>query len=272
MKQIILKWYNKLNFPKEYDKAFMHLLNSRLDFDWTDIESYEDRSHTPQENLLAYLYFCERLEKQYNDYEIEESILLHTLSDIVIWTNVWFSMKKELGLGETQWLKRHLSFRLFRLGRLQFCFGKFEKEYPEIAVKRDEIVIEVHIPADGKLSSEECTRSFVNASAFFKKYFPNYNYHFYSCHSWLLDENLQSVLGEKSNVCRFGSRFQKLDKDESDAILQYVFGWDAKRENLLQYSADTVLAKFLKKEVENGSRFYQVLGIIPKGNSVNGQK
>ena len=264
MQQTILKWYKKLNFPKQYDKAFIDLLNSRLDFEWTDIDAYDDKSHTPQENLLAYLYFCERLEKQYNDYGIEDAILLDTLSDLVIWTNVWFSMKKELGLGETQWLKRHLSFRLFRLGRLQFCFGQFEKEYPEISVKQGENVVEVHIPADGKLFPEECIRSFANATRFFGKYFPSYEYRFYSCHSWLLDENLQSVLGERANVCRFGARFQKIDKDVSDAILQYVFGWGATRKNLFEYSADTVLAKFLKKEVESGTLFYRVFGVVSK--------
>lgn len=264
MKQIILKWYKKLNFPKQYDKTFIDLLNLRLDFEWADIDAYDDKSHTPQENLLAYLYFCDNLEKQYKNYGIDEEILLHTLSDIVIWTNVWFSMKKELGLGETEWLKRHLSFRLFRLGRLQFCFGQFEKEYPDIAVKQRENVVEVHIPADGKLLPEECTRSFANATDFFEKYFPSYHYRFYSCHSWLLDDDLKQVLGERANVCRFGARFQKLDKDVSDAILQYVFGWDATRESIVLYPADTVLAKFLKKEVENGNLFYQVFGVVSK--------
>ena len=264
MKQIVLKWYQKLNFPQEYDKPFMDLLDSYSKFDWTDINAYDPHAHTAQENLLAYLYFCEALEKQYEQKGIDEGILLHTLSDIVLWTKVWFSMKKEIGLAEPEWVKRSLSFRLFRIGRLQFCFGQFFKDYPNISVKAGENVIEVHIPADGRLSFEECTGSFEDANEFFEKYFPNFEYRFYSCDSWLLDDSLKTILGENSNICRFGARFLKIDKHESDLILRYVFRWGTTREKVAQLSADTALAKALKLAVEKNERFYEVLGVIAK--------
>ena len=264
MKQTILRWYNKLKFPQEYNEAFVNLLNAYTGDGWTDVRSYDAQSHTAQENLLAYLYFCEALEKKYKKYGIDEQILLHTLSDIVIWTNVWFSIKQELGLGETEWLKRHLSFRLFRLGRLQFCFGEFEKDYSEMNIKKGDNVIEVHIPNDGKLLYEQCDASFEQAEAFFAYYFPDFYYRFYSCHSWLLDEGVCVFLDENSNICRFGARFQAIDRNMSDEIIRYVFRWDATRKNIDSFNANTKLARALKIAAEKGEIFYEVLGIIRK--------
>ena len=101
-----------------------------------------------------------------------EDIFLSTIFDIVLWTNVWYKMNGEIGLDETAWLSRHFSGKLYRLGRLQFCLGSFENDYPAHDIKKGENVIEVHIPADGKLSFEECTASFVRAHAFLRDISP----------------------------------------------------------------------------------------------------
>ena len=152
------------------------------------------------------------------------------------------------------------------MGRLQFCLGEFENEYPAHGINKGENVIEVHIPADGKLTFEECTASFIRARAFFTRYFPDFTYRFYSCHSWLLDTSLKRFVGETSNVYLFGARFEEIDKNEDDAILRYVFRWDAKRENIHAFEKNSTLARALKVAVENGEIFYEVLGVIPKEN------
>ena len=264
MKEIICKWYKKLNFPKQYDEEFAKILRDYVAPTCTSVEEYDEQAYTAQENLLTYLYFCEALSKRYERAGILEHVLLDTLSDIVIWTNVWFSMKNELGLGETSWLKRHLKFELFRLGRLQFCLGKFEQAYPQLEIMQAENVVEVHIPEGGKLSSEECSRSFSLADDFFARYFSAVKYRYYSCHSWLLDEGLKEILGEDANICRFGARFQIFERDESDAILKYVFRWDATRENLNNYMANGTLAKAIKERAQKGGIFYQAFGVISK--------
>ena len=266
MKNIIEKWYKKLSFPSFYDSLFEEALSVvTLSFP-KEYELYNPQNYTAKENLLAHLFYCEELEKTYKNRGIGEDVLLATLSDIVLWTNVWYEMKGELGLDETAWLSRHFSGKLYRLGRLQFCLGRFENNYPAHGIKKDENVIEVHIPADGKLSFEECTASFTCARAFFARYFPNFSYRFYSCHSWLLDTSLKRFVGENSNVYLFGARFEEIDKNQDDAILRYVFRWDAKRESLDNFPAKSTLARALKGAVENGEAFYEVLGIIPKEN------
>lgn len=264
MKSIIEKWYKKLSFPSFYDSLFKEALSmATLSFP-KEYSLYNPQDYTAQENLLAHLFYCEALEKTYKEMGIGEDVFLATIFDIVLWTNVWYKMNGEIGLDETAWLSRHFSGKLYRLGRLQFCLGGFENDYPAHGIKKGENVIEVHIPADGKLSFEECTASFIRARAFFAQHFSDFSYRFYSCHSWLLDTSLKRFVGENSNVYLFGSRFEEIDKHQGDDVLRYVFRWDAKRENLHNFAAKSTLARALKEAVKNGEAFYEVLGIIPK--------
>ena len=266
MKNTIIKWYERLGFPKTYDDLFKQLIETHeLNFP-LDIAEYDCKKNTPQHNFLAYLYYCEQLEKFYIKRQIPSEILYATLSDIVIWTNVWFLIKGELGIGEVDWLRNHLTGQLFRLGRLQFAFGKFEKDYPKIDAKLGESTIEVHIPEDSKLSAIDCDKSFAFAEEFFEKYFPEYSYRFYTCHSWLLWRNLKDYLPENSNVILFGNRFLKIDSNKGDSILRYVFRWDATRENLQKFEAKTSLARAIKQSVMDEKCFFEEFGIINRKN------
>ena len=176
MKSIIEKWYKKLNFPKDYDEAFFAYLEN---FDFKDpgpIEEYHTDAEDFGKNLMYHLYFCEQLSEKYKKYGIPESILEATLSDIPIWTRTCVSVHGVVGLRNSTWLLRHLSFKLFRLGRLQFCLGEFEKSYPEINAMEGDPVIEVHIAEGLPLLPEECDKSFALAREFFDKYVPNHKY------------------------------------------------------------------------------------------------
>lgn len=261
MREIVRKWYGKLNFPAEYDGHFNLLLETCRDSDLKGAEDFFEKPHTAAENLIACLYFCEELEKRYREHGIGEEILLSTLSDIVIWTRVRHGITGELGIGETNWLKRHLSFNIFRLGRLQFAFGKFEKDYPSHGIAQGDNALEVHIPEDGKLSVEECKSSFSRANEFFPKYFPDFRYKYFSCYSWLLDGQLKGILGDNSNICRFADMFEIVDSNKSDSILKYIFRWDATRDNIDFFEAKTSLQRTVKDLIRQGRDFYESYGI-----------
>lgn len=266
MKYIIKKWYIKLAFPKIYDGIFEKALD---DFNVslpTNFNDYDDKAHSAEENFLAYLYYCESLQKWYQNKCVPNDILMATLSDIVIWTNVWYSIHGELGIGETEWLRRHLSARLFRLGRLQFCFGNFDKDYTIISANKGDSLIEIHIPEDGKLSSDECDKSFVLAENFYAKYFKDYEFKFYTCHSWLLDKGLEKYLGDKSNVTLFRRRFKEIESEVSDAILRYVFRWDATRDNIDKFETKTKFSQAIKQSVKNNEKFFETFGIVFRNN------
>ena len=123
--------------------------------------------------------------------ELTEKILVDTMTDIVRWTDIWTDLKGELWLGETGWLSRHLSMKLFAIGRLQFCMAPAEHSVEEKGISVGDPIIEIHIPAAGPLKTEDCLASIAAANEFFGKYYPDYKYKAFTCHSWLLDSRIQ---------------------------------------------------------------------------------
>lgn len=264
MKQnLIRKWYNKLSFPEKYNEEFEHLIES-TPISAESIENWDYKAKTPEENVLAYLYFCEALEKKYEALGIPEKILLDTLSDLVIWTNTHYKLTGKFGLSETGWLYRHLSFKLFRLGRLQFCMADSEFGIEEIGLRAGAPVVEVHIPEGEPLPLSICKESLAYADDFFAKYFQDFKYFTYTCHSWLLDPSIIPLVGEESNIAAFRGMFKIVQNDDSDALFKYIFRWNATREDIKDIEAKSSLAKKVKAAALLGERFHESLGYILK--------
>lgn len=264
VKVIIRKWADKLGLLKDYrweiEKALAHIPIT----DALEIQNYNISEPDGKRNLLSVLFMCEELEKRYEEKGIDEKVFLDTLSDISIWLDVWSDLKGEMHLSELIWLQRHLKMELFRLGRLQFGFGKCECDCPQYDLKKGDPVLEVHIPDGGALTEAECDASFAQAREFFAKYYPNYDYKCFTCHSWLLDPKLKGILKEDANILKFQNRFVNVADDPSDAILRYVFRWNTNGKNLKYAAAPSAFAERIKKEYLSGTRFCESYGIIIK--------
>ena len=261
---VIEKWYKKLSFDKKYDSEFYRCLNSIEIPEDTSIENYPLTCDDGKRNLLAFLYMCEALEQKYKKKGIPKSILYDTLSDIVIWCDVWSELKEELFLGEIGWLSNHLSGVLFKLGRLQFAIQHFSEDDEKYGIQKGEYNIGVHIPAVGPLTQEECTKSLAAADGFFAKFFPDVSYRYYTCHSWLLDDTLKEILPVTSNILKFGDMFHKISADRSDDILKYVFKWNTTRSNISSVQPTSSFSAKVKERAEAGLDFYIVTGLIKK--------
>lgn len=179
---IIEKWYQRLDFPRVYDREFREALAEIKISDAISIEKYNVYSKDGKRNLLSALFMCEKLAGEYREKGISEDILDATLYDLVIWTNTWSNRKYELYLGEMDWLKRHLSMRLFRLGRLQFCMEQAEDDIPQQGVKAGDNILQIYIPEGEPLSQEEYKQTVDEAKSFFKRYFPEFDYQCMICH------------------------------------------------------------------------------------------
>lgn len=262
--EIIKKWYTKLQFPKTYDEEFYEALSSIPVSDAITLDRYNLNCKDGKRNLLSFLYFCEKTADYHKRIGIDEKITLDTLRDIVVWTNTWSAVKGELYLQELSWLKRHLSGRLFKLGRLQFYMNNSGEDFSDFGIKKEDNVIEVHIPVGGKLTLTEIENSFSLAREFFAKYFPDYSYEYFTCHSWLLDESLKKYLPETSNILQFGNLFTKVKSEQSDAILRYLFHWNTTAENLAYAYPNTPFAENIKRAFLKGERFFETLGILKK--------
>ena len=262
-KKIIEKWYKKLNFPSEYDAEFYKALNE-TEMKAITVEELDTTETDGKKNLFSVLYLSEALSEQYAKKGIPEEILLDTLSDIVSWFCIWSELKGGFYMGETGWLKNHLSMNLFQLGRLQFAFGKSEHDIPEKNIRKGDAVIEVHIPWAGSFQKEECMASVEKAKAFFQEFYPEYSYCAFTCHSWLLDETLKNLLKPESNILSFQAMFEVFHPEEAYDILKYVLNWDATKENAHLYAASSSLAKKAQEWVADGKKFYVPLGVIEK--------
>ena len=257
------KWYERLNFPKYYDEEFEDALKIPVT-DFLDVEAYDKKCVDGKRNLVSYLFLCEKTAKEYEKLGIPEDVLIATLEDIKTWCINWSNVKGELYLGELSWLGRHLSAKLFRLGRLQYCMAGAEHDIPKYGIKKGDPVIEVHIPEGGRLSVEECEKSLALAREFFKKYFPDYTYSVFTCHSWLLDDTMKKYLSENSGIVTFGDMFDKVETEESYDLLKYLFTWDTTPLNLKYRHPTSSLAEKIQKATLSGEKFYSTLGVIKK--------
>jgi len=264
VRDIIEKWYLKLNFPKEYNRAFYKALDTVPISDAISVETYDEECTDGVRNLLSFLYMCEALEEKYNRLGISQGILMDTLYDIVRYTVIWSNLKGTLYLGEVGWLKNHLRGTLFKLGRLQFNMGKAEHTIPARNILGGDRVMEVHIPEEGPLLPDAVDESFRMADSFFAKYFPDFRYEFYTCHSWLLDPGLKELLKPSSNILQFQKRFELAQKDESYLMLRYLFRWNTTRLNLTDFVPKSSFAAKVKEQVLSGRKFYEVTGVIAK--------
>lgn len=258
--KIIEKWYKLLEFPKEYDKEFYQILEEIPVPEDLRIEDTDPLSPNGKENLLRHLYFMEELHERYQKKGIPDSVFLNTMQDIATWTKTWSDVRGELWMLETQWLRLHFDMKLFGLGRLQFYMGVAWDDLPDMGLKKGEGFLDVHIPATGPLSYEECLESFRMANEFFPKYYPEFSYEDFYCDSWLLDDTLKNYMKPGSNILKFQSMFTPVRKRPVNEILHCIFKRDTTEENLADREATSSFAQKVKEAVLNGGQFYAVMG------------
>lgn len=261
-KQICKEWYKKLSFPAKYDEEFYKALDEIEISDSITIETYDLKETDGKRNLLSYLYFCEALSERYKEKGIPEQVLLDTLGDLVIWTNVWSDLKDELYLGELPWLGNHMKMRLFRLGSLEFIARKSSVASEAVGLSEGCNILDVHIPNSAPLSPEKCRQSIEMAKAFYAKYFPEFEYHHIVTTTWLLDPTLEQFVGPQSNIVNFRKMFTLIETHETYSAIRYVFKWDTTLENLPNAVCTSSLAEKMKKYVLDGGKLYACSGVI----------
>lgn len=263
-KAIIEKWYKKIGFAPRYDKAFYEALETVYVDPAAKVEDYDLQCQDGKKNLLYFLYFCEALERKYKEKGIPPEFLYDDLGDFPRWLDTWTELKGEMFLGELDWFIWHFNMKLFKLGRLQFCMATAHEEIPSKGIKVGDNVIGIHIPAAGPLLKEECIKSIDMAREFFEKYYPDFKYEYFTCHSWLLDEGLSAILKEGSNILQFQTLFEITGREKRDSIISFVVRWKTNRENIADVTPKTPLAQKVKDMALAGEDFFVGTGVIKK--------
>jgi len=203
--------------------------------------------------------------------QVPEDVSIATFRDFYIWMLDYYNKHGRWGLAEVTWLLLHLRGSLYRLGRLQFCRGAFAGEIAEGTMpgltsvpQPGDPVLEVHIPADGKLDHEQCRESYVTALDFFPACFPEILFDAFTCHSWLLDPDLSKILPETSNIVKFQSDFHIYSVTDDDRqMFERVFG--KKPDCLDDAPRDNSLRRAILDHLQAGNRMHMGAGFILRG-------
>ena len=131
-------------------------------------------------------------------------------------------------------------------------------EWTEL-LKKDDPIVNLHIPAKGKLTPELVDEAMEEIKKFLKKHYPDYKYKAFACCSWLLDPQNEILLGKDTNISKFARRFQRFTvKDAGRSVFSFVYRAD----NLAieDLPEDTRLQVELKKHFLAGKAIYNVGG------------
>ena len=259
-KQIAEKWYKKLDFPKEMQSSF------RTALDNADIPEGLSAQNAPYladlgtTSVVWALYFLENMEAEYEkrgirfrfgeDIQRIRSRILNT-----------FNKTGGLDIGDLTWDRRYFMAREFKLGILTFTLGRSPLDIPERNLLEGDPVLQIHVHGKDPLLYDECVKSLALAKEFVKVHFPDFKYKYFTCLSWLLDDSIADLLGEGSNILKFGTLFDKVRKHESDNILRFVFGGTT-RATLPGVEPKNRFQRELKTAALAGRTFYDVRGLI----------
>ena len=259
--QIAEKWYKRLEFPAEMDSVFYDVLERAEIPDGLSAENAPSLADLGTKGAIWALYFLEEMEKEYNrrgiEYRFEDDVkrIRSRITDT-------YKRTGGLDIGDLTWDRHYFNAREFKLGILTFTLGKSPVDIPERDLCKGDAVLQIHLHGKDPLLYDECIKSINLAKEFTKRHFPDFEYKYFTCLSWLLDDSIADLLGEGSNILRFGTLFDKVRKHESDNILRFVFGVGTTRKTLFEIEPKNRFQRVLKDEALRGRAFYDVRGLI----------
>lgn len=134
--------------------------------------------------------------------------------------------------------------------------------YREILRKGD-MVLDVHIPADLPLDPETCNASYKNAWEILNKAYPEHGFKGIVCKSWMLEKRLLGIMGKETNVTRFQDAYHGFPvKSNGDAIYSFIFKIPAPLP-VAELPENSSMQRAVKKYLSEGNYFYEKGGFMP---------
>ncbi len=133
----------------------------------------------------------------------------------------------------------------------------------EIVLKKGDPTIAMHIPADASLKKEDTDAFFEKAYEFIEQ--TGYEYKAITIGSWLMDNQLENILKEGSNILDFQRRFRKIGvRSKGESVFKFVFKKPDMNFEIKDLPEDTSLQKKIKEMYLNNKAIYEVIGYIIK--------
>lgn len=143
--------------------------------------------------------------------DLTDEIFYDTMTDMTIWAKVCKRDHGTWGLKEFNWLSIHVKGDLYRLGRIQYHYIKFDRDIyvkGDTVVKRGDKVINMHIPEGKSFTHDIRMNSYKRAYDLLKL-------NVFVCNSWLLYPRHIEFLPPESNILDFMRDFEIIDSNES---------------------------------------------------------
>lgn len=222
------------------------------------------KTKSPMMRLAVILFLAHKAKRKYDEMGIPERIYYDTMSDIKIWSDKC----GDKGLKNYGWLQNHVKLELFRLGRLQFQLYECKNKtlnYNKLPFSYGDKLIYIHIPEGEKLCRDKCVESLLIADIFFSKFFPEYEYIYFFCESWLLFEGNREFMSADSNIVKFMSLFTICYSLKVDVqAVERIFG--KRRLMKRNYPEKTDLQRRAKAYISSGKKLGIGVGTIKLNN------
>lgn len=156
-----------------------------------------------------------------------EEIFYASARDLVWKTRECYRRYGVHGTASLPWHGRILRREIVALGRLQFHAVPFDLDGYEggcLSLKRNDLVVKVHIPSSGRLTEEECLDAYRRAYRYFRPLFRT-DILPITCITWMLDpELLEEVPG--GGLAAFASHYHifKTREDPDNLNFWRIFG------------------------------------------------
>ena len=123
----------------------------------------------------------------------------------------------------------------------------------EQALAPGDQILEVHIPAGGDMTPENCLASMQQALAFFPRYFADKPFTGFACGSWILNPELEHIYRPDSNMVLWQRELYLFPASGGRGSIYFTFGRDDV--DFATAPRDTSLRRALLDHLAAGGRF-----------------
>jgi len=139
----------------------------------------------------------------------------------------------------------------------------FHKKDWKLILSKDDPVINIHIPSDGKFDQETIEQSFKQAREIFNHCYPDYPYKAFYCASWLMSVSLQTLLKPTSNILNFQKNFTLFPYPAyGTGVFQFVFPKQGIPDDYNTLPEDTSLQRAVKETYLQGNYINEFSGFF----------
>ena len=151
---------------------------------------------------------------------------------------------------------------LVRGGRVEAKLSVLKKSEWECILRPGDDVVSLHIPRNANLDPEYVKESIREGFELSRKFYPECNFKYVVCYSWLLEPKLVDILGEEAKLSKFVQLFTKHPiYSYGTSCLGYVFpGYQSGP--VLDFPENTTLQRGIKKLMLDGDYIYGAAGVI----------